>query len=93
MENTACSTRIGKKFPRGIAFTFKTTTEPPLVTQGTAFEIVYSGSTEMHEKFGLGDVENEPFGNVEVVRQDPEFWELFVEKPYMVVTKAKKRSS
>lgn len=56
-------------------------------------ETSYSGLTEMHEKFSLYDVETEPYTTTEVVKQDPEFWQLFLETPYMVVVKAKKTTA
>ncbi|KAI1099031.1 S-adenosyl-L-methionine-dependent methyltransferase [Jackrogersella minutella] len=82
-----------KQVPGGVLFRYVTTTEPPIDIDVSSWEVSYSGSTEMHEKFGLGEVEIEPYENAEAVKKDPEFWKLFLENPSTVVVKARKLAS
>ncbi|KAI0007902.1 methyltransferase-like protein [Xylariaceae sp. FL0662B] len=79
-----------QSIPGGVRFRYETASTPPLDIEATSIEISYSGSTELHVKFGLSDVEVEPYENAEVVKKDPEFWKLFLENPYMAVVKANK---
>ncbi|RYP66236.1 hypothetical protein DL769_006080 [Monosporascus sp. CRB-8-3] len=65
--------------------------EPPIEIEGASLEVSYSGSTELHAKYGLRDVEIEPFKNAKVVRDDLEFWKPFLDRPHMVVVKARKQ--
>ncbi len=63
----------------------------PLVDlEGVSLEASYSGSTELQEKYGLRDVETVPYESAEIVRGDPEFWELFLQNPHMAVVTARK---
>lgn len=81
-----------EKIPDGLKFRYRVETVPPLEIEASSMETSYSGSTEMHDKFGLCEVEIEPYVNTAVVKKDPEFWGLFLENPHMVVVKAKKRT-
>ncbi|RYP12537.1 hypothetical protein DL765_007273 [Monosporascus sp. GIB2] len=65
--------------------------EPPMEFEGASMEVSYSGSTELHKKYGLCDVEFEPYENAKVVREDPEFWKPFLDRPMMVAVKARKQ--
>ncbi|RYP41869.1 hypothetical protein DL767_000698 [Monosporascus sp. MG133] len=65
--------------------------KPLLEIEAASMEVSYSGSTELHTKYGLCDVDYEPFENAKVVREDPEFWKPFLERPAMVVVKARKQ--
>ncbi|KAI2619908.1 S-adenosyl-L-methionine-dependent methyltransferase [Hypoxylon sp. NC1633] len=82
-----------KTIPGGIRYRYAVSMEPPMEIEASSMEISYSGSTELHEKYGLGEIENEPFENAEVIAKDPEYWKLFLENPYMVVVKARKLRS
>ncbi|OTB03198.1 hypothetical protein M426DRAFT_321987 [Hypoxylon sp. CI-4A] len=79
--------------PGGILFRFEVNSDPPMSFDASSWEVSYSGSTEMHEKHGLGEVEIEPYEDKETVRKDPEYWKVFLENPSMVVVKARKLSS
>ena len=63
----------------------------PVELECSPLEIIYSGSTEMFDRFGLLDVQMIPFAETETVRKDPEFWKDFLEKPYYVVFTATKK--
>ncbi|RYO95565.1 hypothetical protein DL764_007662 [Monosporascus ibericus] len=63
----------------------------PVEIEGASLEISYSGSTELHTKYGLCDVEIEPFENAKIVREDPEFWKPFLDRPLLAVVKARKQ--
>ncbi|KAI1370247.1 S-adenosyl-L-methionine-dependent methyltransferase [Hypoxylon crocopeplum] len=82
--------RDWQSIPGGIRFRYVVNTVPPIDIEASSMHVSYNGSTEMHHKFGLGDVEIEPYENSEVVRKDPEFWELFLENPSLAVVKARK---
>ena len=64
---------------------------PPVELISESLEIIYSGSTELHERFGLTDVKNVPWEDAEVVRKDPDFWKALLEDPsFAVVTAVRK---
>ncbi|KAI2783930.1 S-adenosyl-L-methionine-dependent methyltransferase [Daldinia loculata] len=71
-------------------FRYEVATVPPIDIVASSWEVTYSGSTEMMDKVGLGEVETEPYENAEVVKKDLGFWELFLENPSMAVVKARK---
>ncbi|KAI1081505.1 S-adenosyl-L-methionine-dependent methyltransferase [Whalleya microplaca] len=77
--------------PGGVHFRFVVHSNPPIEFEASSMEVSYSGSTAMHEKFGLCEVETEPYENAEIVRSDPEFWKLLIDDPSLIVVKAKKR--
>ncbi|KAK8062198.1 hypothetical protein PG997_014295 [Apiospora hydei] len=64
---------------------------PAIHLENASLEVSYSGSTEMHERHGFTDVEIEPCEKQGVVRADPGFWQLWINKPGFVVVKARKR--
>lgn len=80
-----------KEIPGGVKFLVVLHCTPPVEFEGASLEIIYSGSTEMYESFGLTDVEVVPYQSTEVVQKDPEFWKLFLERPNLAVTKAAKK--
>ncbi|KAL1876970.1 hypothetical protein Daus18300_002577 [Diaporthe australafricana] len=66
--------------------------DPPVRFGGASLEVLYSGSMKMHEKFGLVDAKVVPIANMEVVKEDPDFWKDCVEVPiiqYVTASKAK----
>ena len=80
-----------KDIPGGVKYGFKIHTEPPMEFEAASLEVIYSGSTEMYEKFGLTNIDLVPHESAEVVRKDPEFWQAFLEQPYFAVVKAVKK--
>ncbi|KAL5466525.1 hypothetical protein PMIN06_000124 [Paraphaeosphaeria minitans] len=75
-----------KEIPGGIAYTVEMLNDPPWEFEGTSLEISFSGSFELHEKYGLENVSVVPYADTEAVKKDPEFWQLFLEyPPYAVV--------
>ncbi|KAI0132849.1 methyltransferase-like protein [Xylariales sp. AK1849] len=77
--------------PGGIKFRYAVASKPPIEFEAASMEVSYSGSTEMHRKFGLEEVELEPYHNAEATRKNPEFWKLFLDEPSLAVVKAKKK--
>ncbi|KAI1132019.1 S-adenosyl-L-methionine-dependent methyltransferase [Nemania abortiva] len=57
----------------------------------TIMEAVYSGSTEIYEKFGLVDVQVEPYENAQVVKDYPKLWKSFLKQPGCASMKATKK--
>ncbi|KAI2625368.1 methyltransferase-like protein [Hypomontagnella submonticulosa] len=76
--------------PGGVRYRYESNTTPSIDIEGASMEISYSGSTELHTKHGLVDVEMEPYEKTEAVRKDPEFWKPFLDHPFMAVIKAKR---
>lgn len=75
----------------GVAYTVEMLNDPPWEFEGTSLEISFSGSLELHEKYGLENVSVVPCDNTESVNKDPEFWKLFLEHPpYAVIQGFKK---
>lgn len=74
--------------PGGVRYRYET---GAIDIEAASMEVSYSGSTVMHDKFGLMDVETVPYESAETVREDPEFWDLFLKGPFMAVVKARKR--
>ncbi|KAK8063305.1 hypothetical protein PG996_007957 [Apiospora saccharicola] len=83
------------EFPKGLYYssTIPSTGEgqPAIHLENASLEVSYSGSTEMHERHGFGDVEIEPCGELDVVRADPDFWQAWIDQPGFVVVKARKK--
>lgn len=75
----------------GIRFRYAIHIDPPIEFEASSMRVSYCGSTEMHHKFGLEDVQTEPYENAEVVRQNKEFWKVFLDQPSLVVVKATKK--
>ncbi|KAI0872668.1 S-adenosyl-L-methionine-dependent methyltransferase [Hypoxylon argillaceum] len=59
--------------------------------EATSMEATYSGSTEIYEKFGLVDVQTEPYENAQVVKENPKMWESFLKQPGLAMVKATKK--
>jgi toxoflavin synthase len=76
--------------PGGVKYRYEIMQDPPFDFEATSMEISYSGSTEMHEKFGLHDVKTVPYEEMECIKKNPEFWELFLKDPPLAVITAKK---
>ena len=80
------------EIPGGLKYHCKLEANPPIEFEVTSMEVSYSGSTEMHRKFGFRDIEIEPFENGEILKEDPDYWKQFLEEPYLAVVKAIKKS-
>ncbi|KAI0508350.1 S-adenosyl-L-methionine-dependent methyltransferase [Xylaria bambusicola] len=57
----------------------------------SSMEATYSGSTEIYEKFGLVDIQVEPYENAKVVKEHPKLWEAYLQEPGMAMVKATKK--
>lgn len=79
-----------KAIPGGVKYLCVLHSSPPIEFESSSLEVIYSGSTEMYEKFGLVDVEVVPYERAEVTRKDPEFWKDFLERPCFAVVTARK---
>ncbi|OAG01062.1 methyltransferase-like protein [Paraphaeosphaeria sporulosa] len=80
-----------REIPGGIAYTVEMLNDPPWKFEGTSLEISFSGSFELHEKYALENVSVVPYDNTEAVKQDPEFWKLFLEHPFYAVVQGFKK--
>lgn len=77
-------------FPGGLIYSSTIPADPPVHLDNASLEISYSGSTELHRRHGLGNVRVESPEGTEVVRSDPEFWDLWLRQPGFVVVKAER---
>jgi ubiquinone/menaquinone biosynthesis C-methylase UbiE len=77
-----------KDIPGGVQYLCVLNSTPPIKFVGSSFEVIYSGSTEMYEKFGLAEVKLVPYERAEVVQKDREFWQLFLDRPNLAVVTA-----
>ncbi|KAI1770397.1 S-adenosyl-L-methionine-dependent methyltransferase [Hypoxylon cercidicola] len=80
-----------KRIPGGIRYLCSIHCTPPIEFECACLEVIYSGSTELHERFGLVDVKAVPYEKARVIQEDPKFWELFLEHPHLVVVHAVKK--
>lgn len=79
-----------KEFPGGLFYSSTIPANPDVHLDNASLWVSYSGSTEMHEKYGLGEVSVEPPEETEVAKSDPDFWRLWIEQPGFAVVKATK---
>ncbi|KAI1811538.1 S-adenosyl-L-methionine-dependent methyltransferase [Poronia punctata] len=63
----------------------------PVVLDGASMEVMYSGSTALYEKHGLVDVHNLPVEDTDVVKENPDLFQPFIEEPALVVVQATKK--
>jgi len=80
-----------KEIPGGVRYYCVLHCTPPIEFEAASLEIIYSGSTEMYEKFGLTDVTIVPYESAEVIQKDPEFWQVFLQRPSLAVVQAMKK--
>lgn len=85
-------TKNFRDMPGGVAYTVEMRNDPPWEFEGTSLEISFSGSFALHEKYGLEKVSAVPYEDQEMVKEDPEFWRLFLEHPPYAVVQGFKRS-
>lgn len=79
-----------KRIPGGVRYSCVLHSKPPVEFEGACLEEIYSGSTELFERFGLLDVEKVPYESADIIRGGPEFWRLFLERPNLAVVTAVK---
>jgi SAM-dependent methyltransferase len=80
-----------RDIPDGVAFTVEVLSEPPWEFEAASMGISFSGSFEMHEKYGLEDLRVLSYSNTEATRSDPEFWQVFLQDPAFAVVQGFKR--
>jgi SAM-dependent methyltransferase len=81
-----------KEIPGGVQYLCVLISTPPIKFAGSSLEVIYSGSTEMYEKFGLTEVSLVPYEKAEVVQKNREFWQLFLDRPSLAVVQAVKKA-
>ncbi|KAK9775134.1 hypothetical protein AB5N19_02136 [Seiridium cardinale] len=79
-----------ERIPGGVKYLCVLHSVPPVEFEGACQETIYSGSTKTYERFGLMSVEKVPYESAGVVKRDPEFWRLFLERPNLAVVSAVK---
>ncbi|KAI0913695.1 S-adenosyl-L-methionine-dependent methyltransferase [Ustulina deusta] len=77
--------------PGGVNFRFAFNDSFTSDIYASSMEATYSGSTEIYEKFGLVDVQVEPYENAQVVKENPKLWESFLKDPGVAMVKATKK--
>ena len=77
--------------PEGVNYKVILDSTPPTEIEVTSLDLISSGSTELHENFGLTNVEAVPNESAEIVQKDPDFWKAFLDEPSFVVVKAVKK--
>lgn len=81
-----------KPIPGGFTYTVRILWETPFEFDAASMEVSYGGSHELHEKYGLTDVQKVPYQSTEVYKKDPEFWEVFMKSPFFAVVTGVKKS-
>jgi len=81
-----------KEIPGGVQYLCVLNSSPPIKFIGSSLEVIYSGSIEMYERFGLAEVSIVPYEKAQVVREDREFWRLFLDRPNLAVVQAVKKA-
>lgn len=81
-----------KDIAGGLAYKVHVHSTPELEFESTSMEKIYSGSTVMHEKFGFENVQTIKPEEMEVVKRDPAFWQLFVDDPWFSCVTARKKA-
>ncbi|KAI1736741.1 S-adenosyl-L-methionine-dependent methyltransferase [Xylaria scruposa] len=78
-----------EEIPGGLKFRYAFSSAPDGI-EAASMEATYSGSTEIYEKFGLVDVQIEPYENARTVQENPKLWESFLQQPGVAMVKATK---
>lgn len=65
-------------------------TDPPIEFSGSSMRVLYEGSFEIFEKFGLKGPQVMPVEDTETVRSDAEFWKECSEQPILRFVTARK---
>ncbi|ROW06775.1 hypothetical protein VMCG_04146 [Cytospora schulzeri] len=79
-----------EEIPGGLKYWVILYTDPPVEFGGSSLEVLYGGSFEMFEKFGLEDPQFVPFEDTETMRNDAEFWKEYLEHPVLRFVTARK---
>jgi SAM-dependent methyltransferase len=79
-----------ERMPGGVKYQCVLHCDPPIKFECASLEIIYSGSSEMYERFGLTDIVIIPYESAEIVQKNPEFWEIFLGRPSLAVVQALK---
>ncbi|KAK8055591.1 hypothetical protein PG993_000818 [Apiospora rasikravindrae] len=75
--------------PGGVRYGCAIHLDPPLEFEAaSSMEISYRGSTELHEKYRLVDVEVEPYENEAGVPEDPAFSKMFLGPSGVAIVRA-----
>lgn len=79
--------------PDGVAYRYVLHVTPPVAYDGASMRVTYAPAliSEFHAKYGLEDTELEPFESAQCLRDDPDYWNLFIASPSMAVVKARKK--
>lgn len=80
------------KIPGGSTFTVCIHGDAPFEFDAASMEVSYSGSTKLHHKYGLTDVKTVPYEAAEILREDMEYWDMFLQKPFFAVVTAAKQA-
>jgi hypothetical protein len=83
-----------EEIPGGVAYRYTLHVDPePVSYDGASMEVTYEPAliAGFHSRYGLEETEMEPAESAACVREDPEYWGLFVERPSMAVVKARKK--
>ncbi|KOS23056.1 Malonyl-O-methyltransferase [Escovopsis weberi] len=78
-------------FPGGTRYRYRVHLREPIEFEVSTLELSYGGSTEIMEMCGLTEIEELPPQSAKTVRDDPEFWDLFLRDPSIAVVKAVKK--
>jgi SAM-dependent methyltransferase len=76
--------------PGGVRYRYRIHLKEPIEFEASSLAATYTGDTQIYSKFGLTDVEDIPFMKAKVVRDDPAFWQIFLDDPSMAVVQALK---
>lgn len=63
---------------------------PPVEFGGSSMEVLYNGTLDIFERFGLEDLDALSLEDTKLVQSDAEFWKEFVEPPMLRVVTARK---
>jgi SAM-dependent methyltransferase len=80
-----------REIPGGVSYTVVLHCNPPIEFKGTSLDVISSGSTELHKRFGLTNVQVVPYESTEVVQKNPVFWKTLIKQPSMAVIRAIRR--
>ncbi|PHH65677.1 hypothetical protein CDD81_1763 [Ophiocordyceps australis] len=97
MKSLACTSGIYgvtykdfQDIPGGVRYRYRMNLTEPIEFEACSLLASYSGNTEMHKKFGLTDIDEVPFEKSKAIRENPDFWKVFLDDPSMAVVMARK---
>jgi hypothetical protein len=82
-----------EEIPNGMAYRYTLYVDPPVSYDGASMEVTYNPAliADFHAKYGLVDTELVPSESASCIREDPEYWGLFIDTPSMAVVTARKK--